>query len=139
MPREGEDGQSKLGKASRQRNVIATKSSHNKWALYKRRITKHLTVLRTQTHFADVMTKKKRDRMYSSAAAVPEISEVTICLRKIATAKIDIMNTFREIAAEYQGHRVFLELSAEGNESGLIDIEQVIRYRTKKLHELMLS
>lgn len=63
--------------------------------------------------------------MATSAAAF-EVTEVTKYLKKIYVAKKGILNTFKEIAAENKGHRVFAELSAEGDESGLIDIDQVI-------------
>ena len=120
------DGRSKNGKYSRQRNVIATEGSHNKWAVYRQTLTKWLGILRTHTHFLEVMTQKRRERTLASSAAELEITEVTKYLKKIYVAKKGILNTFKEIAAENKGHRVFAELSAEGDESGLIDIDQVM-------------
>ena len=72
------------------------------------------------------MTQKRRERTLASSAAELEITEVTKYLKKIYVAKKGILNTFKEIAAENKGHRVFAELSAQGDESGLIDIDQVI-------------
>ena len=120
------DGRSKNGKYSRQRNVIATEGSHNKWAVYRQTLTKWLGILRTHTHFLDVITQKRRERTVATSAAAFEVTEVTKYLKKIYVAKKGILNTFKEIAAENKGHRVFAELSAEGDESGLIDIDQVI-------------
>lgn len=106
--------------------MIADAGSHNKWAAYRQRVVKHLTVLRTQTHFVDVMTQKKRERTFSAQTAQLEITEVSRCLKKIDDAKQAILNVFQDIAGENKDHRVFPELSAEGDESGLIDIDQVI-------------
>ena len=114
-----------LGKAERQRNVIADERSHNKWAAYRQRVVKQLSILRTQTHFVDVMTQKKRESTFSADSKKLEISEVASCLKKIDDAKQAILNIFHEIGEENKTDRVFPELSAEGDESGLIDIDQV--------------
>lgn len=104
--------------------MIATEGNHNKWAVYRQALTKWLGILRTQTHFVEVMTQKRRERTVSSSADL-EITEVTRYLKKIDIAKRAILKIFHDIASENKGHRVFAELSAEGDESGLIDIDQV--------------
>lgn len=109
----------------RSRNVVADEGTFNKWSVYKQRITKLLAVLRTQTHFADVMTQQKRERTTVSSAAEREITEVTRCLDKIGAAKCSIISLFQEIAAENSDDRTFPQLEADADESGLIDVEEV--------------
>jgi ACT domain-containing protein len=84
-----------------------------------------LAVLRTQSHFADVMTQQKRERTTVSSAAEREVSEVTRCLDKIGAAKCSIISLFQEIAAENKDDRPFPQLEADADESGLIDVDEV--------------
>lgn len=109
----------------RNRNVVADEGSHNKWQVFQQRILKLLSVLRTQTHFFDVMTQQKRERPSVSSSVDGEVSEVTRCFRKIGAAKCSIISLFQEIAAENKDDKVFPQLAADADESGLIDVDEV--------------
>ena len=111
------------GKDRRQRNVVADSTCHNKWLIYQSRLTKLLAILRTQTHFVEVMTQQKRER---TASQDNEVSEVTHCMRKIGAAKCSIIALFQEISTQNKDHRTFPQLEADADESGLIDVDEVM-------------
>ena len=104
---------------------MADEGCHNKWSIYQQRILKLLSILRTQSHFFDVMTQQKRERPAVSSSVDGEVSEVTRCFRKIGAAKCSIIALFQEIAAENKDDKVFPQLAADADESGLIDVDEV--------------
>lgn len=118
-------GRSTESRERRQRNVVADESSHNKWYVFQQRILKLLSVLRTQSHFFEVMTQQKRERPALSSSVDGEVSEVTRCFRKIGAAKCSIIALFQEIASENKDDKVFPQLAADADESGLIDVDEV--------------
>lgn len=118
-------GRSIESRERRQRNVVADESSHNKWYVFQQRILKLLSVLRTQSHFFEVMTQQKRERPALSSSVDGEVSEVTRCFRKIGAAKCSIIALFQEIASENKDDKVFPQLAADADESGLIDVDEV--------------
>ena len=97
----------------------------NKWDIYSQRISKDLSVMRTLSHFVEVMSQAKREGASSLSSRQSNDIEVTRYQTKIRVAKSSIMRTFQEIAAENQDHRVWPELSSLGDDSGMIDIDQV--------------
>ena len=130
IPREAKkggklNGKSGPGKDKRQRNVVADSTCHNKWLVYQKRLTKLLAILRTQSHFVEVMTQQKRER---TASDDNEVSEVSRCIRKLGAVKCSIIALFQEISSQNKDHRMFPQLEADADESGLIDVDEVMRY-----------
>ena len=118
------NGKAGPGKDKRQRNVVADSTCHNKWLVFQNRLTKLLAILRTQGHFVEVMTQQKRER---TASQDNEVSEVTRCLHKIGAAKCSIIALFQEISSQNKDHKMFPQLEADADESGLIDVDEVMR------------
>ena len=118
------NGKTGPGKDKRQRNVVADATCHNKWLVYQNRLTKLIAILRTQSHFVEVMTQQKRER---TASQDNEVSEVTRCMRKIGAAKCSIIALFQEISCQNKDHKMFPQLEADADESGLIDVDEVTR------------
>lgn len=98
----------------------------NKWDAYKLRISKELSIIIRNSHYVEVMSQAKREKATSSSSKQAKDAEVTRYLTKISTAKSSIISTFEELEAENKDHRVWPELSALGDESGMIDINEVV-------------
>ena len=114
----------------RARNVIAKAGLYNRWDDYNRKISKFLAVLRRETHFVDVMTQSKREKVLSKA--VTSVDEVGFCLKRIEKAKYGILETFRQLSEENQSDTVWAVLGADGDDDGLIDISTVMCSRCGK-------
>eukprot|EP00596_Hydrurales_sp_CCMP1899_P003712 CAMPEP_0119040986 /NCGR_PEP_ID=MMETSP1177-20130426/11062_1 /TAXON_ID=2985 /ORGANISM="Ochromonas sp, Strain CCMP1899" /LENGTH=835 /DNA_ID=CAMNT_0007006569 /DNA_START=160 /DNA_END=2667 /DNA_ORIENTATION=- len=97
----------------------------NKWDVYKLRISKELSVIIRNSHYVEVMTQAKREKTSSSSKQI-EDAEVTRYLTKISLAKSSIISTFEELENENKDHRIWPQLSALGDESGMIDIDEVV-------------
>jgi hypothetical protein len=112
-------------KEKRKRNVMK-EIGDNKWDVYKLRISKELSVIIRNSHYVEVMTQAKREKASSLSSKQAKDAEVTRYLTKISIAKSSIISTFEELEAENKDHRIWPELSALGDESGMIDINQVV-------------
>ena len=89
VPIAATDGRGRKKTINRQKNVASDGHDHNKWSQYGQRIKGHLSRLRRESHFVEVLTLQKRDsRSSSSSDGNVLLDEVTRCLERITNAKL---------------------------------------------------
>jgi hypothetical protein len=113
----------------RQKNVAADgdgDGAQHKWKKYASRVKASLSRLVRDSHFVEVLTQQKRDRSggsSSSSSGGPStllVDEVARCLQRITAAKLAILQTFEELAAENAGDRAWPELAEDADADGMV-------------------